>query len=883
MDDLLSEFLTECAENLAVVDAELVKLEREPNNKDVLGRIFRLVHTIKGTCGFIGLPKLETLAHASENMLGKFRDGALQVTPAAVTLILASLDRIKEILSALERDGAEPANDNRALIERLESAAEGRPIGAAPASTVEVVQANAEAHEMDDVAGRGNGTVARALDIEATVKATPQDVLAAALPQAPFHEAAVSNQATPAEDGKGGASIANQSIRVNVQVLEDLMTMVSELVLTRNQLLEMVRKLNDSEFKVPLQRLSNVTAELQESVMKTRMQPIGNAWQKLPRIVRDLASELGKKIDLVMHGAETELDRQVLELIKDPLTHMVRNSADHGLEMPKDRKAAGKSETGHITLSAYHEGGHIIIEIADDGKGLDIDRIKAKVQSTGLASEADLAGMSDAQIQRYIFHAGFSTASKVTSVSGRGVGMDVVRTNIELIGGSIDLKSERGQGTRFIIKIPLTLAIISALIVGTAGMRFAVPQISVLELVRSVPGSDTQIETIHKTPVLRLRNRLLPLLYLSEVLALDLAAKEPAETFIVVASAGGRTFGIVVDAVFDTEEIVVKPVSALLSGIPMYSGTTILGDGSVILIVDPNGLAQTVHGSLHGKSGPDEESAAVQPQSAPKTQSLLLFRAHGSEPKAVPLSLVTRLEEFAGSQIERSMGRGIIQYRGKLMPLIEIGTPRDLASDQTQPVLVFQEEDVSVGLAVDEIVDIVDEALDIELASARPGLLGTARVRGRATEVVDIAHYLAGTFTDLVQARAPNSAGRKRVLLVDDSAFFRTMMAPLLTLAGYDVTEANSGADALRLKDEGRLFDVILSDIDMPGLDGYALAAAVKADPSWKCTPVIGLGLERDVRASDRGKIFDRYAPKFDRDYVLSNVRLAMESEGRAA
>lgn len=862
MDDLLTEFLTETNESLTVVDGELVKLERDPNNKDVLSRIFRLVHTIKGTCGFIGLPRLEKVAHASETMLGKFRDGVLQVTPDAVTLILESLDHIKAILSQLEQSGSEPQGDDGDLISRLEIAAEG---GAA----VSKHQPEFEPQAPQPVASAAIAPIA-------TPSADDH-----AEPHAPATQHGAP-QNGPVAAPAGG--IAAQSIRVNVDVLEDLMTMVSELVLTRNQLLEMVRHLNDSEFKVPLQRLSNVTAELQESVMKTRMQPIGNAWQKLPRIIRDLANELGKKIDLQMLGAETELDRQVLELIKDPLTHMVRNSADHGLETTEGRRAAGKPETGVVTLSAYHEGGHIIIEVADDGRGLDIDKIKAKALSSGLAPEAELARMSEQQIHRFIFHAGFSTAAKVTNVSGRGVGMDVVRSNIELIGGSVDLKSVKGQGTKFTIKIPLTLAIVSALIVGVDDMRFAIPQICVQELVRAVPGSETQIERINATPVLRLRNRLLPLIRLSNVLKLGATDKPRTEEFIVVAQASGRTFGIVVDGVFDTEEIVVKPVSSLLRDIPVFSGTTILGDGSVIMIIDPNGIAATVGASIDSKAGAEDEA---QPQAASGTQdirSLLLFEAGSGEPKAVPLALVTRLEEFKAGRLEISNGRYVVQYRGKLMPVVPVSPTQEISPDKAQSVLVFTDEDHSMGLAVDRIVDIVDEVMDIELTASRPGLLGSAVIRGKATEILDVSAYLGEAFSFWFASHTRAAPDRKRLLLVDDSAFFRNMLGPLLTMAGYDVTEAPSAFEALKLRDEGRSFDLIVSDIDMPEMDGYAFAETVKRDAAWSSTPILGIGLERDVRGPSRAaKAFDRYAPKFDRDSVIAHVKDALTAQGYAA
>ena len=842
MDDLLRDFLTESGESLTVVDGELVKLEADPNNKDVLQKIFRLVHTIKGTCGFIGLPRLEKVAHASENVLGKFRDGVVQVTPEAVTLILTSLDRIKEILEQIEKTEAEPAGDDSELIAELERAAAGELKAGAP-------------------------TPAPAPKVEA-------EAVAEEPAQAPVAKA---DAAQPAAKGSE-VSVANQSIRVNVDVIEQLIVMVSELVLTRNQLLEMVRHLNDSEFKVPLQRLSNVTAELQESVMKTRMQPIGNAWAKLPRIVRDIGNDLGKKIDLQMHGAETELDRQVLELIKDPLTHMIRNSGDHGLETPAERKAAGKNETGTISLRAFHEGGHIIVEIADDGRGLPTEKIKAKVIANGLASEADVARMSEAQIHRFIFHAGLSTAAKVTNVSGRGVGMDVVRSNIELIGGSIELKSKEGQGTTFAIKIPLTMAIVSALIVGVQGMRFAIPQICVMELVRAVEGTDTRIERINDTCVLRLRDRLLPLLSLAQVLELPTDGKAAsAESYIVVAQAGGRTFGIVVDTVFDTGEIVVKPVSPILKEIPMYSGNTILGDGSVIMILDPNGVAAAVSGEVAARSAA-EEAASARVADGEVKQALLLFRAGSTEPKAVPLGAVTRLEVVDAAKIERSNGRHVLQYRGALMPIVTslVGSLREQGG---QPVLVFTDGERAVGVAVEEILDIVEASLKVELASGDSGLLGTAVVRDKATEVVDIAYHVSDAFRSWFSPRtAP--ASKRQVLLVDDSPFFRTMMAPLLASAGYQVTEAATAESALKLLEEGKSFDLILSDIQMPGMDGRSFASRVKKDPQWKKTPVVGLASDSDDAALGS---FDALARKFDREELMSAIKSYIGAEALAA
>jgi len=970
MDDLLNEFLTETSESLDVVDMELVKFEKDPNNSEILDNIFRLVHTIKGTCGFLGLPRLEALAHAAETLMGKFRDG-VPVTEDAVTLILGSLDRVKEILSELEASETEPEGNDEDLISQLDVLSG---VGGAAVVDSDAAPEPQSSIELEETSGEDSGglkIVQRELkagevsldDLEKAFQETegpddmgpppvpdefkssePADETPAVEPEPePVVVTVVKKpKEEPKKSTKSGSekrevSVQNQSIRVNVDTLETLMTMVSELVLTRNQLLEMVRRHSDSEFHVPLQRLSSVTAELQEGVMKTRMQPIGNAWQKLPRIVRDLANELDKKIELVMKGAETELDRQVLELIKDPLTHMVRNSADHGLETTQERIDAGKSELGTITLEAFHEGGHIIIRISEDGRGLNTERIKQKIIENGLATEAELEILPEDQIHRFIFRAGFSTAAAVTSVSGRGVGMDVVRTNIELIGGSVDVKSKAGEGSVFSIKIPLTLAIVSALIVESNGQRFAVPQLNVVELVRAQAGSDHRIELINDTPLLRLRNKLLPLVKLAQILDLpeviedlptqtagitldqeavvvdenhstegletnaeiempadesedDPHPKQELETgeegFIIVTKVGEKTFGIVVDSVFDTEEIVVKPMSYRLRENNLFSGNTILGDGSVIMIVDPNGVANKISGeSFHQDKSEVVESTSNVTLGA-GVVSILLFKAGSEEPKAVPLSLVTRLEEIDVSTIEHSNDRDLVQYRGKLMPLVYMDPDCKAKENGRQPILVFTDDDHAMGLVVDEIVDIVDERLDVEVESMKPGMVGSAVIRDVATEVIDIGHYLPQAFDNWFHRQEKGIVGTKlRLLLVDDSSFFRNMLTPVLGAQGFEVLAVDSALEAIKLHDDGEVFDVIVSDIEMPEMNGFEFARYVRANKSWSSTPIIAISSFTSNSAIEQGKEagFHDYVAKFDREGLIQILRQTCDIIGEAA
>ncbi len=849
MDDLMREFLAEAAESLAILDVELVKFEQCPNDADILMNIFRVMHTIKGTCGFLGLARLEKVAHAGEDVLGKFRDGALAVTPDAVSVILQCIDRIRDILAAIEAAGEEGSTDDGPLIAVLKAIAEGRaaspppPSADAPVISDQGFPVAAELlAEVEAALAERAETVALSAAPEPAPQPEPQPVPQAApeptLASAPepVAPAAAARPVPAAEAREPRTSAAQQSIRVSVEVLENLMTLVSELVLTRNNLLQMVRGQSDSEFAEPLQRLSLITTDLQEGVMKTRMQPIGNAWGKLPRIIRDLAVDTGKHLDLQMIGAETEVDRQILELIKDPLTHMVRNSADHGIEVPHLRLAAGKPEVGTVTLRAFHQGGHIIIEIADDGHGLDTDRIRRKAVASGLASEAELDAMSEDRIHQFIMRAGFSTAEKVTSVSGRGVGMDVVRTNIEKIGGTIELKSVAGRGTTFTIKIPLTLAIVSALIVACGEERFAIPQLNVRELVHVSPHGGQGVELVNKTPLLRLRDRLLPLVIMHDLLRLDERRRLTEDSyFVVVTQVGTQTFGIVVDQVFDTEEIVVKPVSRMLRRIPFYSGNTILGDGSVIMILDPNGIATEV-GQDAGSAESDRQTALHRGDSGTE---LILFRAGPGAPKAVPMGLLARLENLETSAIETVGGRLFVQYRGKLMPLISVSG--EIGGGTHCSVLVFAGRDRSVGLIVDEVIDIVSEHLKIAFPAEAPGSLGTAVIGGKATDILDAAFYVTQVYADWFDGERLAADAGPRLLLLDSSAASVNTLAPHLAAAGFSLATVLNAEQAMQMLVAGGRFDAVACDLQIAGGEGLRLAAMLRADERWRRLPLVGL------------------------------------------
>jgi two-component system chemotaxis sensor kinase CheA len=861
-DEILQEFLAESWENLGRLDSEIVALEQNPQDRELLASIFRTIHTIKGTCGFIGLAGLSAIGHSAENVLGQMRNGTLDVTPAAISLVLEAVDAIKLLLRGLEETGQEPSLDSSGLISRLDAmaaegiAAERGDSADSPVGASEPVSSGMPPTSLSAAPWRQ--------------KTEPPDAASAASRTDQPNRNSPEQDADAARDSENAKrSVADLSIRVSVDVVDRLMNLVGELVLTRNQLLQMVRGEDESRFAAPIAHLNRVTTDLQEGVMKTRMQPIGNAWSKLPRLVRDLAQQMGKQITLHMQGADTELDRTVLDAIKDPLTHMVRNSADHGIEHPHVRRAAGKPETGTIRLNSYHEGGHVIICIEDDGAGISVDKVRQKAIQSGLISEREAALLSEKDTLALIFQPGFSTADQVTAVSGRGVGMDVVKTQIERIGGVIDLSTEPGQGTAIRIKIPLTLAIISALVVESGGLPFAIPQLGVVELVRLAAEDRHKIERIHRHEVFRLRHRLLPLVHLNQVL--DLPGPSDAESHdvnIVVVQVGDEQFGLIVSAVYDTEEIVVKPVGQLLKSLSVYQGTTILGDGRVIMILDVAGIIAEAGGlSAHG--GERDFGGDSAGDAEGEVTSLLLFETDRQARMAVPLSLVSRLEEFPRTSIERSGQRLVVQYRGNLLPLWSVhDDPPDSIADR-QSVIVFSEKEQSLGLMVQRIEDILEERLVIRMPSQRPGVLGTAVVDGKATDILDIQYYLKQANPEWFLSRTAQR--RRSVMVVDDSVFIRQLLATTLETAGYSVRTFDSARAALQVLERNDRFDLIISDIEMPEISGFTFAETVRKRRLSQA-PLMALTSLSGTEARARRAGFDHFLTKFDAESFLAAV-----------
>jgi two-component system, chemotaxis family, sensor kinase CheA len=821
-NDIVQEFLAESYENLDRLDRDLVGLEKNPQDRDALAGVFRTIHTIKGTCGFLGFNKLEKVAHVGENLLTRLRDGQLILNPEITTALLGMVDAVRQMLKEIAstgQDGDQDYPELRETLTRLQAGAAARPVEKSPlpgpadskpqptaqpsatASTLEssaapkaAPQPSAEApvdtrKKNEDSArkpSRGKiggllverghvqpADIARALEEQEHGDRRRLGEILVTLGLAKPEDVAAAQQTLEAK----ARDTAPETIRVGVNLLDKLMTLVGELVLARNQLVQLTNTLEDAGLQAVSERMNLIATELQEHVMKTRMQPIGNIWSQFPRTVRDVALGCGKEVNIEMEGKETELDKTIIEAIKDPLTHLVRNSVDHGIELPEARVKAGKDRIGRLILRAFHEGGQVNIEISDDGAGLNVDRIRKKAIERAVITTEQSTRMTEREIFNLIFLPGFSTAEKVTNVSGRGVGMDVVKTNVEKIGGTVDVQSTPGRGTTVRVKIPLTLAIIPALIVSCGGDRYAIPQVSLLELVRiEADEVGKGVELVHGAPVYRLRGRLLPLVYLKRELNLNLntdlnpAEEDNGAVNIVVLQADDRQFGLVVDEINDTEEIVVKPLRKQLKTVKTFAGSSIMGDGRVALILDVLGLAQraSVVGEMRDRA--IAETSTEQAVVAAEKQTFLLFAGPGDSRMAIPLNSLARLEEFPAEQVEMSGREWVTQYRGQILPLVRLSVALEerrnkLRALQALPtvesgpiqVLVLNHEGRSFGLVVERIVDIVEDRADVRSAATRASVLYSVVIDERVTELLDIPAILRNA---QVSAPQPISAAR---------------------------------------------------------------------------------------------------------------------------
>ena len=733
------------------------------------------------------------------------------------------------------------------------------------------------------------------------------------------------------------------SLRVHVSLLDQLMTLAGELVLSRNQLLQSMGSSDKRGSEVAGQRIDLITSELQEAIMLTRMQSIGNVFNRFPRVVRDLARNLGKQVELTLEGKDVELDKTIIEAIGDPLTHLVRNAVDHGIEKPDVRKRAGKNPVGQIALRAYHEAGQVNIEISDDGQGLNGNNLAAKAVEKGLITEEQAKVMSAREKTNLIFLPGFSTAEKVTDVSGRGVGMDVVKTNLDSLGGIIDIDSKPGKGTTLRIKLPLTLAIIPCQIVVTGGERYAIPQVNLEELLR-IPAEQvrSRIERVGNADVVRLRGNLLPLIRLSEIIGVDALYKDPADgetkadrrkaladrrskkspmispddidaeetagdettrneetprrspdrryhaasaLNIVVVSTGAVKYGLVVDTLHDSEEIVVKPLGRDLKKCKGYAGATIMGDGRVALILDVSNLAQmagltTVEGTVRAAEVAEIEREAM--RTSRDKQSLLLFRSATDEQFAAPLNLVERIEKIKRSDIEEVGGKQVIKYRGGSLPLFnidQVANVKPLAEQENLLVIVFVVGGREIGLLAIGPVDAVEVNLNVDGSTLRqPGIMGSAIINDHTTlliDIVEIVQTLNPQWFKELEKIVDEDGNGATVLFAEDSNFFRNQVKASMEKEGFNVLEAEDGAIAWNLLQENiKDVSIVVTDIEMPNLDGFALTRMIKENPAYSHLPVIALttlaGEEDIARGKEVG--IDDYQIKLDRERLIRSI-----------
>ncbi len=831
----VAEFISECEEIVDRVSQVLRLIESNSYKKENLEALYRDIHSLKGSAYLFSQNTLGDIAHAVESSLEDVRSGSVQPTRIM-------LDNLFKSLSEIEAEVQNIGKSNR-------------PVAAAnPEPLIKKMAANPE--------------LAGVAEKEAE---------------------------------------NTSSIRVPVSILDNLMTLMGEMVLVRNQVLQFSSQSEDLDFLNLSKRLNVVTSEIQNEMMKTRMQPIGNILNKFHRVVRDISSDLQKEITLNIFGADTELDKSLLEAIKDPLTHIVRNSCDHGIETPNVRVVAGKAKTGSLNIRSYHEGGQVVIEVSDDGKGLHKDTLLKRAIEKGLLSSTQAAGLGEKEILGLIFTPGFSTAETVTNLSGRGVGMDVVRTNVEKIGGTVELSSVAGKGTTTRLKIPLTLAIVPALIVKCGGESFAIPQVKLEQLVRVDQSTDENaIEFLQGVPVFRLRGTILPLVDLNKILGLP-ARPLASVSNIAVLNGEHCLFGIIFDEVLDTADIVVKPLNRLLRSLQVYSGATILGDGSISLIVDVAGIAKVCQiGSDRTKS----DEAQLHENESKKfveLQEFLVVRVNSPTKHAIVLGYVHRLEEFKKTQIETSAGQQVVRYGKHILPIISIseqlgyGKRAGAETKDSCSVVVVQKSGVLYGLEVDEIVDTLSTDSEVETALVRrKGVFGNLNTAEELIVAVDPFEIINSVFKDsesLSDQEAPvelvakavkkkvDSNAQLEILLVDDTVFFRKNVAKIFEKAGHQVTLAVDGIDAIAiLEKDPKKFQIVVSDIEMPRMNGFELAQAIRSNQNYASLPLLALSSRADKDYMQRGLEagFDIYLEKLQPEVLLNSVNQLVKPHRKA-
>jgi two-component system chemotaxis sensor kinase CheA len=904
-NELLNDFVVEANEHLADIENQFLAIEESAPDidSDLVNEVFRAIHSIKGAAGFLGLTTVNDLAHNLENVLNMMRNEELRPNSAIVDHLLKGADALKGLIADVENSNGVDVSVHVEVLERIAATAgecfdlEAPAPGKKSTPVVDVVEAPAEEPTPSAAAPTDE-------ELDAIIEAQLAAKRAASGKPAPKAAAKPAPVAEPSDDESKGKSAPEANIRVAVGVLDSLMNLAGELVLSRNQLLQAVSTAERTGIETISARLDQITSELQEAIMQTRMQQIGTVFGKFPRVVRDLSAKLGKQVDLEIEGKETEVDKTIVEAIGDPLTHLVRNSMDHGVESPEKRVAAGKPAKGTIKLRAFYQAGKVRIEIKDDGGGIDPEKLKSKAVQKGILSPEKAEAMSDREALRLIFAPGFSTAAEVTDVSGRGVGMDVVRTNIAKLGGTVDVESVVGAGTDIIITLPLTLAIIPSLIVQVGRDRFAIPQVSIAELVRVRESErDTRLGRVKNAEVLRLRGQLLPLVRLREALGCQ-EAEGPIQgnatgaTNIIVVDSGSSRFGLVVDALHDSEEIVVKPLGRHHKGCRCLAGATILGDGHVALILDVPGIAADQNladgDDTRVKKGADSDQA----EGESDWQTVLLFDNNSVDRFAAPMDIIARIERVRADQIDSVAGQEVLQYKNSTLPLMRL--EHCIAAHPADPtervyVVVYSVRGREVGLLAPTLRDIRPVSTNFDTVTFRqPGVIGSQVIDGQTVRLVDLyeitrmAHpdWFAGEADEVA---AVDDAGLPPlVLLAEDSGFFRSQVKSIFEEKGYRVVDCEDGLEAWNwLDSESERVDVLVTDIEMPNLNGFQLCERVKGDSRFASIPVIALtslagsaDIEHGIRVG-----IDDYQIKMDREKLLTALQnfvgLAHENRSR--
>jgi two-component system chemotaxis sensor kinase CheA len=973
--EMLQMFLEESQEHLSGLEPDLLELEKTKDNpeQELINRIFRAVHSLKGSAGFFGFDTITKISHAMENLLSMVRDGKLKPTSEMITTLLDGTDKLVMMINDVDNSDTIDIEEDLKKINILMT---GKPIAG---ETVQVKPKDEDslseklvkqfqidmmdlkkvishghflyavkAYTHKDMKDRGrtpmdyikniqklgsliasysdisniNGLenfntkdiafvflfssvlepdlIALGLEVPedqvtllelSEIKDIPkkEEVKAENIKPVEKEETKPINESIskPTKEKKKVVHTENltkETLRVHVSLLNDLMTLAGEMVLARNQLLRMTESFAKDIPGLPsvLQDINMTTTLLQGKIMDTRMQPISAIFNKFPRVIRDMSKMLNKKIHLDITGNEVDLDKSIIENLSDPLTHLIRNSGDHGIEMPEERKKLGKNETGTIWLKAYHEGGKVNIDVIDDGRGLDPKKLVAKAIQKGLITEQDVKHMSKKDIHALIFKPGFSTADKVSDISGRGVGMDVVRTNIEKLGGSVSIDSELGQGTTINLKLPLTLAIIPSLIINVQDMHFAVPQIALKELVRLRQGDDgKQIEYVNNSPVLRLRNKLLPIVYLEEVLKLPKVEKKDKSTRILVLQQDENEFGLVVDEIFDSEEIVVKSIPRFFSESRCYSGSTIMGDGSVALILDITGIAiqsnlKFIDEKLNSNSADDTDK---EDESSNELQNLLLFENAPNELFALNLDLIKRIEKLPITEIDKVGEKEYIIHEGKSLMVVRLEhfLPVRTAPDSDDDIYVIIPKLVEnpIGIIAHKIIDAVevDAKIDTENITAK-GMIGSALINKEIVLFPDIYEIVEMADPEKSHKFKSSENNKFKILLIEDTPFFRTLEKQYISSAGYTVDTAVDGFAGLKKASQNK-YDLFIVDIIMPRMDGMEFVKSIKRDPRLNNIPTMALTTltneETKQQAFDAG--FDEYEVKVHKEKLLRKIK----------